>query len=204
MHHRPRGSHRRPVALCIRARHDRRSARRLRAVSRRDRQGGDPGARPLRPHRHPRAQTHLQRSDPTRAAHAVAIGLRDYVPVDDGINDAIRTARDHGARSSQHTHTRKKLPRSHHGSRSAGPTRARSAPSPTASSSSTETSCSAGSRTEGLPFLATGDVHRPEHLSGWKTLLPCTKDEAAVIDYLRSPCPVYLTRVDRMPLQVAA
>jgi predicted metal-dependent phosphoesterase TrpH len=37
-----------------------------------------------------------------------------------------------------------------------------------------------------LPSIATGDVHRPGHLASWKTLLPCEKDPAAVIDYLRS------------------
>ena len=35
--------------------------------------------------------------DPVRAAHAVAIGLRDFVSVDDGIVEAVRAARDHGA-----------------------------------------------------------------------------------------------------------
>jgi hypothetical protein len=37
-----------------------------------------------------------------------------------------------------------------------------------------------------LPSIATGDVHRAGHLSSWKTLLPCEKDPAVVIDYLRS------------------
>lgn len=48
-----------------------------------------------------------------------------------------------------------------------------------------------------LPFVATGDFHRQEHLAGWKTLLPCTKEWASVIGYLRSELPVYLTRLDR-------
>ena len=39
---------------------------------------------------------------------------------------------------------------------------------------------------EQLPAVATGDVHRAVHISSWKTLLPCEKDEAAVVDYLRS------------------
>lgn len=38
----------------------------------------------------------------------------------------------------------------------------------------------------GLPAVATGDFHRPEHLETWKTLLPCAKTERAVVDYLRS------------------
>ena len=37
-----------------------------------------------------------------------------------------------------------------------------------------------------MPGIATGDFHRPEHLTTWKTLLPCAKSERAVIDHLRS------------------
>ena len=49
---------------------------------------------------------------------------------------------------------------------------------------------------EGLPAVATGDVHRPEHLAGWKTLVPCHKEPEAVIAYLRSSRPVYLARLE--------
>jgi hypothetical protein len=56
----------------------------------------------------------------------------------------------------------------------------------------------------GLLAVASGDVHRPEHVSGWKTLLPCTKDEEAVVSYLRSRRPVYLARLERQPEQLAA
>ena len=58
---------------------------------------------------------------------------------------------------------------------------------------------------EGLPVVANGDFHEPRHLSGWKTLLPCEKDPDAVVDYLRSPRPAYLTRVeDDRALRLAA
>jgi predicted metal-dependent phosphoesterase TrpH len=43
-----------------------------------------------------------------------------------------------------------------------------------------------------LPVVATGDTHTAEQLSSWKTLVPCRKDERAVIDHLRSRQPVYL------------
>ena len=49
---------------------------------------------------------------------------------------------------------------------------------------------------ENLPVVANGDVHRPEHVGGWKTLLPCEKDADAVVAHLRSARPTYLTRVD--------
>ena len=48
----------------------------------------------------------------------------------------------------------------------------------------------------GLPAVASGDFHVPEHLHGWKTLLPCAKDEGAVVGYLRSNRPAFLTRID--------
>jgi predicted metal-dependent phosphoesterase TrpH len=45
---------------------------------------------------------------------------------------------------------------------------------------------------EELPPVASGDVHRAEHLASWKTLLPCERDPAAVLAYLRSPARVLL------------
>ena len=53
----------------------------------------------------------------------------------------------------------------------------------------------------GLPAVASGDFHRLEHLHGWKTLLPCAKEAASVVGYLRSERPAFLTRIDA-PLQV--
>jgi len=49
---------------------------------------------------------------------------------------------------------------------------------------------------QGLPAVASGDFHRPEHLHGWKTLLPCPKDERSVVEYLRSARPAFITRID--------
>jgi predicted metal-dependent phosphoesterase TrpH len=46
---------------------------------------------------------------------------------------------------------------------------------------------------EELPPVATGDVHRSEHLASWKTLLPCDREPAAVIAHLRSRGRVLLT-----------
>jgi hypothetical protein len=48
----------------------------------------------------------------------------------------------------------------------------------------------------GLPAVANGDFHTPQHLRGWKTLLPSRHEERAVVDYLRTPRPVYLARLD--------
>jgi hypothetical protein len=56
----------------------------------------------------------------------------------------------------------------------------------------------------GLPVVACGDVHVPAHVEGWKTLLPSRHDESAVVEYLRSARPVYLTRLDDEHSCVAA
>jgi hypothetical protein len=58
----------------------------------------------------------------------------------------------------------------------------------------------------GLPAVANGDFHVLDHLSGWKTLLPCAKDERAVVDYLRSRRPAFLARLGHRaePLPQAA
>jgi hypothetical protein len=55
----------------------------------------------------------------------------------------------------------------------------------------------------GHPTVATGDFHRSEHLATWKSLLPCAKDEAAIVAYLRSARPAYLVRLED-ELSVAA
>jgi hypothetical protein len=56
----------------------------------------------------------------------------------------------------------------------------------------------------GLPTIASGDFHRLEHLGGWKTLLPCPKDEPSVVAYLRSARPAYLVRLEDAGLRAAA
>ena len=56
----------------------------------------------------------------------------------------------------------------------------------------------------GLPAVASGDFHVPEHLLGWKTLLPSRHEEQAVLEYLRSRRPVYLIRLDDELSRVAA
>ena len=162
--------------------------------------------------------------EPVLAAHAVAVGLREFVPVDDGIAEAMRTATQAGAA----------LVAAHPSS--AQDRRSASAESPVArelerrsqrrlsrSRLTERFSCDAGlrdlahrfelfNRTQlfgwvadaGLPAVASGDFHEPRHLAGWKTLLPSRHDEEAVVDYLRSPRPVYLTRLDDEIVRAAA
>ena len=56
----------------------------------------------------------------------------------------------------------------------------------------------------GLPAVACGDLHRAEQLPGWTTLVPCEQEEQALVDYLRSPRPVFLTRLEQPTLALAA
>jgi hypothetical protein len=135
--------------------------------------------------------------DPNLAAHAVAVGCHAFVDVDDGPWPALARARDEGAAVI-----------------AAHPFRARrgAVPSRITTRFSREWRAvrSEVDRWElfnrydlfgwvaerGLPAVASGDFHRPEHLYGWKTLLPCAKDEAAVVEYLRSARPAFLSRID--------
>jgi hypothetical protein len=135
--------------------------------------------------------------DPYLAAHAVALGCRAFVSVDGGLDAALAHARGEGAA----------LVAAH-------PFRTRRAGSPARAtlrlSREWRTIAPLVDRWElfnrfdlfgwvaqrGLPAVASGDFHRPEHLHGWKTLVPCAKDEASVVGYLRSSRPAFLTRID--------
>lgn len=146
--------------------------------------------------------------DPDRAAHAVAIGLHDFVSVDDGIAEAMRTAAEAGAA----------IVAAHPTGLSAG-----AEPAPGRTRITRRFARDAAlrglahrfelfNRTQlfgwvadaALPAVATGDFHREEHVTGWKTLLPCRHDEQAVVEYLRSPRPVYLARFDAELSRAAA
>jgi 3',5'-nucleoside bisphosphate phosphatase len=143
-------------------------------------------------------------SEPVMAAHAVALGLRDYVSVDDGIAEAMRTAIAAGAA----------IIAAHPNGDEPATLRGRL---------TKRFSRDAGLRTlahrfelfnrtqlfgwvadAGLPAVASGDFHEPRHLLGWKTLLPSCHEEEAVVEYLRSPRPVYLTRLDDQLASAAA
>jgi predicted metal-dependent phosphoesterase TrpH len=145
-------------------------------------------------------------SDPLQSAHAVAVGVRDFVGLDDGIEAALVRAREAGA-ALVAAHPYLEVP----GERP--PAR------PTQRFSRdwqelgrlvdrwelfNRRELFAWVAEQGLPAVASGDFHEPAHLFGWKTLLPCAKREDAVVDYLRSARPAFLTRIDEVPLLRAA
>jgi 3',5'-nucleoside bisphosphate phosphatase len=143
---------------------------------------------------------------PSAAAHAVAVGCRTFVGVDDGLDSALIEAREAGAALIA-AHPYRQQASGH------SPARAT-----TRFSRARHELRSRIDRwelfnryelfgwvaEEGLPAVASGDFHVPEHLHGWKTLLPSAKSEEAVVDDLRSGRPAFLSRIDSMPLRQAA
>jgi predicted metal-dependent phosphoesterase TrpH len=145
-------------------------------------------------------------SNPFLAAHAVAVGCRAFVGVDDGIDAALARARTEGA-ALVAAH-----PYRSHGRATSTARATRRWSRDWRDLRQLVHRWELFNRDElfgwvaqrGLPAVASGDFHRLEHLYGWKTLLPCAKDEAAVLEYLRSARPAFLTRIDSAPLLRAA
>lgn len=145
-------------------------------------------------------------ADPFASAHTVAVGLREFVSVDDGIEPALVKARDSGAALiAAHPYR--------DGDGEISPTRPTQrfsrdwrelAPLVDRWELFNRRELFAWVAEHELPAVASGDFHQPEHLFGWKTLLPCTKREDAVVEYLRSGRPAFLTRIDDVPLLRAA
>ena len=162
--------------------------------------------------------------DPDRACHAVAVGLRQLVPMDAGPAAAMEMARDYGEIV---------LGRGRGGSiRRAGPEtqpEAQTASSPVKKGPGSEKSLEQRlweaadwetlgplvDRVElfngqqlfgwvankGLPPVACADLHREDQFPGWTTLVSCEPEADALVSYLRSSRPVFLTRLkQRVPL----
>ena len=143
-------------------------------------------------------------TDPLQAAHVVAVGLRDYVLLDDGLESALATARAHGAALvAAHPYTPEQLATATRGTAAFG-ARPELAPLVDRFELFNRHTLFPWVATAGLPAIASGDFHRLEHLATWKTLLPCAKDERAVVDYLRSSLPAFLVRLDDAPAERAA
>jgi hypothetical protein len=145
-------------------------------------------------------------ADPFESAHAVAVGACELVGLDAGLEAALVRAREAGAA----------LVAAHPYLHLAGDT-APARPTQRFSRDWRELGrlvdrwelfnrreLFAWVAEQGLPAVASGDFHEPAHLFGWKTLLPCAKREDAVVDYLRSSRPAFLTRTDDVPLLRAA
>jgi predicted metal-dependent phosphoesterase TrpH len=131
-------------------------------------------------------------ADPDCSAHALAIGLRRFVSVENGLVDAIHAARDHGAAIvAAHPYAQTDVTPNR-------PTR-RFATEFDAFRDVVDRWELFNRREvfswvalQDLPALASGDFHRHEHLSSWKSLIGCDQDERSVIEFLRSTRPAHL------------
>jgi predicted metal-dependent phosphoesterase TrpH len=131
--------------------------------------------------------------DPDLSAHALALGLERYVSVDAGIVPALEAANDQGAAivaahpysAADWTPLRptRRLWRERDALRGLIHRY----------ELFNRTEVFSWVAAESLPPVATGDVHRAEHLASWKTLLPCDRDPLAVVAHLRSRGRVFLT-----------
>jgi 3',5'-nucleoside bisphosphate phosphatase len=141
-----------------------------------------------------------EHDDPSRAAHAVAVGLRVFIGLDDGLDAALIRARAAGALViGAHPYPLEQARRVPRGT-------ARFAERPVWAAAMAHRLELANRHDlfpwvadRRLPVVACGDFHELEHLHTWKTLVPCAKTEAALLEYLRSPRPVDLTRIDGLP-----
>jgi hypothetical protein len=112
--------------------------------------------------------------DPTRAAHAVAIGLRGFVGVELGLEPALAAARELGAALvAAHPYTPEQAVGTTRGTAAFAARAGALAPLVDRFELFNRDTLFGWVAAAGLPGIATGDFHRLEHLHTWKTLLPC-------------------------------
>ncbi len=134
--------------------------------------------------------------DAREGAHAVALGLRTFVGVRDGIEGALRAARAAGAALiAVHPYTSEQCARAPRGTARFAEQREWANELVDAFELFNRHDIFQWVADERLPAVANGDFHRPEHLATWKTLLPCARDAEAVVDHLRRRDRLLLTRI---------
>jgi len=143
--------------------------------------------------------------DPRAAGHAVAVGLRSFVSVAGGLKPALAAARAHGAALvAAHPYEPEAALASRRRTAAFAARAGELRPLVDRYELFNRETLFGWVAASGYPAVASGDFHRPEHLPGWKTLLPCPKDEGAVVGYLRSGRPAYLARLDPSAVALAA
>ena len=143
--------------------------------------------------------------DPNNAAHAVAVGLRTFVPLDRGIFEALGAAREAGAALiAAHPHGPEADTIPLNTTRRFWREWSRFAPLLDRVELFNQANLFSWVASQHVPVVASGDFHRLEHLSSWKPLLPCLRSERAVVDHLRSPAPAYLLPFHAETAQQAA
>jgi predicted metal-dependent phosphoesterase TrpH len=134
--------------------------------------------------------------DPALAGHALALGLRARVDVAGGLDEALRAARTHGAALvAAHPYPLAEAAASNRGTGAFAVEPERWRPLVDRFELFNRRTLFGWVADAGLAGIATGDFHRLEHLETWKTLVPCAKDERALVEYLRSPRPTFLVQL---------
>jgi predicted metal-dependent phosphoesterase TrpH len=149
----------------------------------------------------------VEDEDPLLAGHALALGLRSFVGVAGGLEPALRAARAHGAALvAAHPYRPADAAGASRRTAAFAADPARWAKLVDRFELFNRETLFAWVAEAALPAVACGDFHRLEHLATWKTLLPCPKDERAVVEYLRSPRPAFLVQLEphAEPVQRAA
>jgi predicted metal-dependent phosphoesterase TrpH len=139
----------------------------------------------------------VENDDPTRAGHALALGIRSFVGVAGGLEPALRAARAHGAALvAAHPYLPDEAHRSSRRTAAFASDPGRWAALVDRFELFNRDTLFGWVAAAKLPAVACGDFHVRAHLATWKTLLPCAKEERAVLDYLRSPRPAFLVRLE--------
>jgi predicted metal-dependent phosphoesterase TrpH len=134
------------------------------------------------------------------SGHGVAVGLRSFVGMGAGLEQALRAARAQGAALvAAHPYTLDDAGLAVRATAAFATNPDRWAPLVDRFELFNRTTLFSWVAEAGLPVVATGDFHVPAHLATWKTMLPCAKTEEAVVEYLRSPRPAYLVRLVGTP-----
>jgi predicted metal-dependent phosphoesterase TrpH len=143
--------------------------------------------------------THNHR-EPDLSAHALAIGLRRFVSPDLGLVDALMAAREAGAALiAAHPHGPEGDPVPGRTTRRFWREWDMLAPLVHRVELFNRWDVYGWVATGELPAVASGDTHVSEHLSSWKTLVPCEQEERALVSHLRSSRATYL-----VPFRAAA
>lgn len=131
--------------------------------------------------------------DSAESAHALALGLRSWVALEDGPEAALAAARAQGAALvAAHPHGAIADPTIRNTTRWFWQNRERLNGLVDRWELINRDQTFGWVADEDLPGIASGDFHRPEHLETWKTFMPCAKTERAVIAYLRSAARTYM------------
>lgn len=143
--------------------------------------------------------THNHR-EPDLSAHALAIGLREFVSPDLGLVGALMAARERGAALiAAHPHGPEEDDVPARITRRFWREWDTLAPLLHRVELFNRWDVYGWAATGELPAVASGDAHAAAHLSSWKTLVPCERDERALVSHLRSSRATYL-----VPFRAAA